>query len=128
MNTVEQLKEVAVNTFLAMLPASADDNSAFRVLLTTKVDGEVKPLLLIGNAHGAVEDGHCLAVLNPDPALCERLVAGCAYTHGILRELVAMRCDLAMFFQIDAYKKVKPVKLVTKYQAEEAKPAKFAVR
>lgn len=128
MDITKQIQQTAVNAFLAFLPASAADNGVFRVLLTAKVDDEVKPLLLIGNAHCRVEDGHCLAVLNPDRELCDRLVAGCAYTHGILKEIVAKRCDLALFVWIDAYMKASPVKVVTKYQAKEAKPAKFVVR
>jgi hypothetical protein len=128
MDIAKKIQEVAVKTFLAIMPASADDDGAFRMLMTVKVDDEMKPLLLIGNAHGRVEDGHCLAVLNPDPDLCTRLVAGCAYTHGILREIVSTHCDLALFLWIDAYQKVKPVKVFTKYQAEAAMPAKFEVR
>ncbi len=59
MNITEQIQQVAVNTFLAIMPSSADDNGAFRMLMTAKVGDEVKPLLLIGNIHGRVEDGHC---------------------------------------------------------------------
>jgi hypothetical protein len=128
MNIAEQIQKVAVNTFLAILPASADDNAAFRMLLTVKVGDEVKPLLLIGNVHGKIEDGHVLAVLNPDKELCEQFIAGVAYTHGILKEIVAKRCDLAILFWIDAYMKVNPVKVYTKYQAKESKPSKFVVK
>jgi hypothetical protein len=128
MNITEQIKQVAVNTFLAILPASGDDNAAFRMLMTVKVGDEVKPLLLIGNVHGKIEDGHILAALNPDKELCERFVAGVAYTHGILKEIVAKRCDLAILFWIDAYMKVNPVKVYTKYEAKKAMPSKFVVQ
>ena len=128
MDITEQIKQVAVNTFLAILPASADDDAAFRMLLTVKIGGEVKPLLLLGNVHGKIEDGHVLAVLNPDKELCEQFVAGVAYTHGILKEIVAKRCDLAMLFWIDSYMKVNPVKVYTKYQAKLAMPSKFKVQ
>jgi hypothetical protein len=128
MDIAKQIQEVAVNTFRAILPASAGDDGTFRVLLTAKVGDEVKPLLLIGNAHSRVEDGHVLAVLNPDKAVCERLAAGCAYSKPILKKIVEKRCDLALDICVDAYTKVNPVKVFTKYQAESPNPAKFTVR
>ena len=66
MNNIEQIKQVAVSTFLAILKNNAGDNGKFRMLITTKIGDEIKPLLLIGTAHSRVEDGHVRAVLKPD--------------------------------------------------------------
>ena len=128
MNITEQIQQVAVNAFLAILPASADDDGTFRVLMTAKVNGEIKPLLLIGNAHSRVEDGHVMAVLNPDKELCDELVAGCAYSSGLLKEIAGKRCDLLLDVWVDAYMKVNPAKLMTKYQAKVATPGRFKVK
>lgn len=66
MDIVEQVKKTAVSSFHNILRASADHNGRFRMVMTTRTGGAEKPLLIVGNAHGIVEDGHCIAVLNPD--------------------------------------------------------------
>jgi hypothetical protein len=127
MNTAKHLQQIAVNTFLAILRASDQDHSGFRILITMTVDGEMKPLLMIGTAHGGIEDGHVVAVLNPDQDLCDELQACCGYTPFILKEIVAKRCDMMVHIGVSAYR-VNPVDYVTKYQAQVIKPAKFLVR
>ena len=127
MNIAKQIEQIAVNTFLVILRASTENNSGFRILITTTVDGEMKPLLMIGSAHGGVEDGHVVAVLNPDKELCDELQACCGYTPFILKEIVAKRCDMMVHVGVSAYRD-KPVDYVTTYQAQVIKPAKFLVR
>ena len=87
---------------------------------------EVKPLLLIGNAHSKIEDGHCIAVLNPDMELVDSLVAGCGYERSTLKWEVAKRCDVALDVWIDAYK-TDGVFVGTRYRSRNPQPAKFAV-
>lgn len=127
MNTAQQIEQIAVSTFLAVLRASTENSSGFRILITTTVDGEMKPLLMIGSAHGGIEDGHVVAVLNPDQDLCDELQACCGYTPFILKEIVAKRCDMMVHVGVSAYRD-KPVDYVTTYQAQKIKPAKFLVR
>lgn len=127
MDTTKQIEQIAVSTFLAILRASTENSSGFRILITTTIDGEMKPLLMVGSAHGGIEDGHVVAVLNPDKELCDELQACCGYTPSILKEIVAKRCDLMVHVGVSAYRE-KPVDFVTTYQAQKIKPAKFLVR
>ena len=127
MNTVEQVKQAAVRHFLGVLPSSAGDNGMFRSMSTMHVGGENKPLLLVGNAHSRVEDGHCIAILNPDQELIDKIHAGCAYSSAILKEIVAKRCDLALDVWIDAYK-ADGIYLGPVYKSRNPKPAKFVVQ
>lgn len=126
MDIVEQIKQTAVNHFLGVLNSSADHNAPFRSLVTTKVGDSIKPLLLIGTAHSKVEDGHCMAFLNPDESLVNELTAGCGYGRMHLKEIVAKRCDLMLDVWIDAYRE-DGVTITSQYKARNAQPAKFAV-
>lgn len=125
MNNVEQVKQVAVNTWGAALKVSPT-NGTFRTFVTFKTAEGDKPLMLLGITHGKFEDGHCYAVLNPDPDLCDELVAGCSYDSFGLKERVAKRCDLALDVWIDAYKDNQS-SLTTKYVSRSIQPAKFVV-
>lgn len=125
MNNIEQIKQVAVSTFLAILKNNAGDNGKFRMLLTVKVGDEIKPMLLLGTAHSRVEDGHVLAVLNPDRELCDTLSSS-GYDSSLLKEVVRKGCDAALGLWIDAYQP-DSVTVTGKYLAQESKPSKFAV-
>lgn len=127
MDTAKQIEKVAISTFLATLTATTANSSGFRILITTTIDGSAKPLLMIGTVHGSIEDGHVIAILNPDIELCDQIKACCGYTPFILKEIVAKRCDMMVDVGISAYKS-KPVNYVTTYQAREPKPAKFLVQ
>ncbi|MDZ4251494.1 MAG: hypothetical protein U1A72_02865 [Sulfuritalea sp.] len=127
MDIAKQVEQIAVSTFLAILRATTENNGGFKMLITATVDGGAKPLLLIGTAHGGIEDGHVVAVLNPDKELCDELQACCGYTPFILKEIVAKRCDMMVHVGVSAYRD-KPVDYVTTYQAQKIKPAKFLVR
>jgi len=128
MNVVEQVKQTAVSSFRNILRASAHHNGRFRMVLTTRTGDDDKPLLIVGNAHGVVEDGHCIAIQNPDKDLADLIRPGCAYGIGGLKEIVSKRCDLALDLWIDAYKEPEhAVSIVARYKARNPQPAKFVV-
>lgn len=128
MNIAEQVKQTAASSFDNILRASAHHNGRFRMVLTTRAGDTDKPLLIVGNAHGVVEDGHCIAVLNPDQALVDQIRPGCAYGVGGLKEIVSKRCDLALDLWIDAYKEPEhAVSVIARYRARNPQPAKFIV-
>jgi hypothetical protein len=54
------------------------DQAPFKALITVEIDGEHKPLLLVGTVHSRVEDGSCIAILNPDPELIGMMNGGWA--------------------------------------------------
>src|SRR5688572_6741997 len=98
----EDLTRIAVDVFKIILRSSAESGGTFRVLITAKVGNEEKPLLLVGNAHGHIEDGHVIAVWNPDRTILEKVEGGVAYASGLLKELVSGNCDAMLELWIDA--------------------------
>lgn len=123
----DKVKNIAEAIFKSMLLVSADHQGTFRLLITAKLDNDVeKPLLILGVAHSAVEDGHCIAILNPDEDLQDKVIAGCAYGNS-LKTIVQGKCDLMLNIWIDAYKK-DGVCIIDSYQANIPKPSKFNIK
>ena len=126
---IGQLQELAASLFLSVLKISADHQGRFRLLVTAKVNGEEKPLLIVGNAHGQVEDGHVIAILNPteELALSNKIVAGTTYTFGLLKKIVSGQCDAMVELWVDAYKdnKVRPIE---RYVSRSPQPPRFKIR
>lgn len=114
---LDEIQKAALPIFLSVLRASADHGGHFRLLVTSKIDDDRKPLLIVGSAHGQVEDGHLIAVLNPTKALADassNLIAGCAYTPGGLKDIVSGKCDAMVELWIDAYKNDKVTRLASR--------------
>lgn len=124
---IEQLTQIATSVFVTMLKSSSDERGTFRVLMTANIEGETKPLLLVGSAHPRIEDGDCIAILNPDKELCEEVTAGCAYNEALLRDIVGGKCDALVHLWIETYVK-EGVNVIAKYKARTPSPAKFEVR
>lgn len=126
---IDRLQEVTATLFLSVLSVSADHQGTFRLLVTSKIDNEEKPLLIVGNAHSQVEDGHVIALLNPTPELVasEKIAAGTAYPLGLLKEIVAGQCDAMIELWIDAYKDNK-VSRIERYVSRSPQPARFHIR
>ena len=91
-----QLRQLAARQFWSVLPGSPYAHGHFKAVVATEIDGETKPLLLVGSAHRYFDDGYCIAVLNPEQALIDEIPPGCAYTDSALREQVRKRCDAAV--------------------------------
>jgi hypothetical protein len=125
MDIIEQVKEVAVGYLKGVMTIGPDDDATFRMLITTSVDGEAKPLLLLGNAHRKFDDGHCIAILNPDAELVDKLGAGCGCSGFNLKELVTKRCDVMLDVWIQGDIRAT---IGSRYRAHSFKPAKFVVR
>lgn len=92
----QHLRQLAARQFWSVLPGSPHAHGRFKAVVTTDVEGETKPLLLVGSAHRNFDDGYCIAVLNPEHALIDEIPPGCAYTDSLLREQVRKRCDAAV--------------------------------
>lgn len=122
------IKEISVKYFTEVLKISASQNGTFRTLLTIPVEEDNKPLLILGNAHSKIEDGHCIAILNPDEDIVEnkKVIAGCSYGN-YLKEIVSGKCDLMLEIWIDAYKE-NGVTIISSYKSKTPKPAKFTVK
>jgi hypothetical protein len=124
---VERVKFIAVKHFIAVLGSSADHQAPFKSLITIDIEGKHMRLLLTGTAHGVVEDGSIIAVLNPDQELVDKLSGGWGCNSAIFREAVAKKCDLALNIWVDAYKP-NGVCLITQYVSREPRPDAGLVR
>lgn len=125
-STVERLVSAATDVFLGAL-THADHGGDFKGLFTLNVDGAPKPVLLVGSAHGSHEDGQVTAVLNPDREVIDKLEPGVGYHGGLLKEIVAGKCDAMVNVWIDAYKNNR-FTVLEKYTARESVGPKFEVR
>jgi hypothetical protein len=74
---------MAVGYLKSVMTIGPDDDATFRMLITAKVGEELKPLLLLDNAHRKFDDGHCIAILNPGADLVDKLGAGCGCSGAI---------------------------------------------
>lgn len=121
-----RIQQAALQFFLGVLYSSAGDQAPFKALITIDIDGERKPLLLAGTAHSRVEDGSCIAIVNPDPELIDQVYGGLGGNPGVFKEIIAKRCDFALALWIDAYMNNR-VLVGARYKNRTPAPAKFAV-
>lgn len=100
---IRPLSDMAFD-LLRVLITKAGRGSTFKGIFTLLIEAEEYPVLILGNAHGVPnEDGHAIAVLNPDIDLKDELHAGCSYSGMLLKEIVAGRCNAMVEVWLDAY-------------------------
>lgn len=128
MELFDQIEQLAVANLLFALKHSPDDNGTFKTLVTMNAGSIAKPLLLVGNAHHAFQDGHVIAVLNPDEDLIRELSAGCGYGSAQLKEIVAQRCDCMVDIHVIGADTQPNIRRGGRYKMRHTKPAKFVVR
>lgn len=122
----EELKEVVTGVFRSILSVSADTCGTFRLLITANISGTAKPLLIVGNAHKHFEDGHAIAILNPDELLLGDVAAGTGYLPtNLLRQIVKDKCDAMLELWITTSTVADGAR---PYFARAFKPAKFSIR
>jgi hypothetical protein len=126
MNIIKQITQVAASAVRNALSVGPDHDGFFRTQMMIKVGRETKPLLLVGNTHRRVGDGHCIAVLNPDTALADEIRPGVGYGRHLLREKVGRRCDVALDIWVAADVRSKPT-VSCQYEARKPQPSKFCV-
>lgn len=126
----DKIAKIAYSVFVPIMRASPErDHGVFKLMMTVDVDGQAKPLLLAGNAHANIEDGQCIAILNPDKGLENEVGGGVAYNEAILKDIVAGKCDAMFMFWFETY--VAPenqIAVIGEYNSRTPKPAKFEVR
>ena len=62
-------------------------------MTTTEIGGEAKPVPVVGNAHAHFDDGHVIAVLNPDKSLADEIKLSIAYGSTNLKGMARGRCE-----------------------------------
>ena len=112
----------------ALARIAPQSSGVFKAVITVNSEGETKPLLLVGNAHAACDDGGCIAILNPARDLANEIQPGCAYAPGHLRKLVARRCEQMAQFWFDHYKSPESrVSVLGSYTSKTSRPVEIKV-
>lgn len=124
MEIVDKIKQIATSAAISAITVAPDRNGRFKALMPFTVNGEPKPLMLVGTAHGKIGDGHVVAILNPDAILFDMWLTG-SHSAG-LKDDVAGRCDVALDVWVD-FIKTGVGRVATKYVARKPKAAKFSV-
>lgn len=95
-----QIQQAATSVLGAVLNNSPSDDAGIKSLLSVEIDGQQQQLLIVGNTHRYFDDANCIAILNPDESLVSKINIGVAYMSGILKEMVARRCDAMLQLQM----------------------------
>jgi hypothetical protein len=93
---IQQMFDVATGVMNGVFISMGKPDVYFKKMIELERGGE-NDLLVVGSVHRDYDDGHCVAVLNPDSALVEQLNGGVAYNGPILKDLVAGRCKAMVF-------------------------------
>ena len=101
----------------SLIRFAPDHGGIFKSVLTIVVEGEKKPLLLVGNAHSGAKDGECVVILNPSKSLTNALNPGVAYLD--LKENVTDECDAMVHLWFDHYKRADQCKTLSSYEARK---------
>lgn len=104
MSLKELLKKYAIEAVINALSEKNDDKG-FKEIVEIDLAGETKTLFLVGYADRNIEDGSCIAILNPEKELLERIKPNVAYSGAILKEIIAKKCEFMVQVWVDAYKK-----------------------
>ena len=130
----EELKRITETVFRSVLSVSAAQGGTFRLLITARVGEAEKPLLMVGNAHSEGEEGHVIAVFNPDEDLMVQVLAGIIYDSSFLipgntslKELVKGKCDAMIHLQMDTDTN-NGVREISSYESRTPKAAKFKIQ
>lgn len=122
----DKVEKAATNLYLCALESSAQSESTFRMLINIDFDGSIKPLLVAGRAFKSRDEGHLIAVLNPDKNLLNKIIPGCGYGNLILKEIVQGKCDLALALWINTNIDLN-VSRSTQYKSRKPSPARFSL-
>lgn len=129
MITETQIIQFAQPYHALLLSLSPENDGLFKAIATVHDAGTDKPLLLVGNAHSQVQDGECIAILNPSKDLMKEVKPGVAYTPGVLKEIVAGRCEQMFHLWFDHYKKgAKQVSVLASYKKKGIRPVEVTAR
>lgn len=122
----KEVERLALEYMSMVIKTSGLADSLFRSVLEINFDGETKPLLLVGHAHPKIEDGHIIAIVNPDISLISQINPGCAYNRMHLKEMVSKKCDLMLDLFIEVYK-TKKIQHSNHYKQRKSSKPKFKI-
>ncbi len=127
MDINKSLIEIAEKTILKAL--STEDEKGIHKVINIELDGKIKPLFLVGYVSQEIEDGSCIAILNPDKDLISRIESNVGYSGAILKKIIAQKCDCMVQIWLDAYKKGNDrIAVLSKYKSRSfSNPKSVAV-
>ena len=123
----EKIQEIVLSHMLSSLKNSKAKATATRLITMIDIALVSKPLLIVGTSYQPYEDGHYIAVLNPDESIINKIIAGCSYGGRTLNEIVSGKCDFMLDLSIVVYKNTR-ITVANKYQSRSPKPPKFVVK
>lgn len=88
---IQQMMDVATGVINGVFTTTGKPDVNFKQNIELERGGG-KNLLVVGSVYRAYDDGHCVAVLNPDEQLAAQLNGGVGYPAPILKEMVSGRC------------------------------------
>ena len=89
---MQQMFDVATGVVNGIFATMEKPDVYFKQNIELELDGS-KNLLVVGSIYRDYNDGHCIAVLNPDARLAGQLNGGVGYPAGILKAMVKRHCD-----------------------------------
>jgi hypothetical protein len=92
MDLQTRIEKLAFSAFVNAMQLSPEDGP-FRSVMSVDVDGETKPLLLLGMTHRSFGDGRCTAILNPTPDILEKASPMVGYSKW---DFIG-KCDMACY-------------------------------
>jgi len=127
MNINRRLIEIAEKAIVDKLLSKT--GQTIHQVTTIEVTGELKPLFLVGYVSQEIEDGSCVAIVNPDKELIKKIEPNVSYSSAILKEIIAKKCDSMVQIWLDAYKQGDGrLTIMSKYKSRIASKPKFTVQ
>jgi len=108
----------------ARLGAEYTFNDKFNNLIFPFLQGEIKPLLIVGMPGNYYYEGRAIAILNPSKHLVNLMNENFSIPNADLKKLVNKQCDMMMDFSMSIYESVE-IKLIGKYRNQTPVSAKF---
>lgn len=99
-----ELISIAKKAILDTLGAEKKDGGKINTVTKIELGGKIQQLALIGYVSHEIEDGSCIALLNPDTELLDVIEPNVGYSTTILKEIIAQKCDSMVQIWLDAYK------------------------
>jgi len=119
MKIVDQLAQIAESSVLSALSSNVKKDDIFE-FQEHEFSGVKSVVMLVGYVSHNIEDGSCIAVLNPDESIKEAIRPNVGYNSGILKEIFAQKLDALVQVWVDAYKPKKDrLSILTKYASRK---------
>lgn len=104
---IDLIQQISVKTFLNLMQndSGCEDNYFFQKSLVNH-KGTIKPLYICGTLHTSFMDGSCIAIVNPQIELLNKIRPSVAYSNANLKELAAKKCDFLVNTIVKCYSEI----------------------